>query len=760
MNVTGVAQGFVIGDHNCVNLTFTKHESFVPREAPMLPTHWVERDSLVDQAVMALTSATGGAVVALVGMGGAGKSKLAARIAAAVADRFARGCFWIDTSTAELDEAWLRMALVFGHDLSPLKSSAARASTVRSLLNGLPVLIVLDDVWSVEVAAAFLPPPRGVAILLTTRNDAIAANCGTHVIPVDRLTTAEGVALLANAAGAAVAEPALAQISESLGGLPLALELAAKLARQQSRRPGFSWPHFAAGFSTAAKRLGLGLAGTTVRAAFDVTWMKALDREGQRAFARLGLFQPGDISTAEVASAWEAETQKALEQLNALADLSLVQQVDAVTVRLHPLLEDYAAEKAQELPEPERIATHQSIADHLYAGAPSPSRTMADLRYVLRSHYHAGAALDRPRAERVYPWFEKHGEKVAVKGFLIDRGQPHTHAKHERIHWALLKDASLWARTWATYRLGEVLAEAGELAEARQHLEAALTLLDSPELDADSRVLGRSKFLMKLGHVRAQLGDLDGAVETMREMVEEDRTTVERGNVGGARSGALIGLLQLGDLIAQSGRSDRETESTRIYQDVSAEADRTGEAQAFVMAASRLAQVFAPADPVRARSHIQAARIVGEQRSEAFAGRQGARYARLLAATAAELTFTGEAMADDVLALLVSAIERASDADAQTEKGYALYALGNFLEHAHLLDRETPLGAVWACYSLATTCVAEHEDGAPLNSQERIDCRISPRIPAAERGAIEAAVAQDPWTLINSAIAPFTLRIK
>jgi hypothetical protein len=227
------------------------------------------------------------------------------------------------------------------------------------------------------------------------------------------------VTLVATAAGVAPSEPTLPRIVEALGALPLALELAAKLARHQSRRPGFSWSQFAAGLGSAANRLGLGLAGATVRAVFDATWTRALDTDGQRSFARLGLFQPGEVSTAEAAIAWETDAETTLQRLNALMDLSLVQPVDATTLRLHPLLGDYATEKSRELPEMECVATHQRIADYLFAAAPCSPRSMAELRFVLRSHWHAGAAADRARAERVYPWFEKNGEKVAVKGFLI-----------------------------------------------------------------------------------------------------------------------------------------------------------------------------------------------------------------------------------------------------------------------------------------------------------------------------------------------------
>ena len=244
VRVVGAIQGLVIGDHNTVNQNFsvTRHEAYVAQECHPVPTHWVERADLVTRATYALKA---GSVVALCGMGGSGKSSLAARVAAEVGSRFAAGCFWIDLAADNTDEALLRIALAFGHDISLLKSRDARAQTIRSLISGQAVLLVLDDAWSTADLDAFLPLPGSCAALMTTRNDAIAASIATEVISVDELAPADAVSLLAATSGSPATEPFLQRVAAALGGLPLALELAGKLARQQARRPGFSWaiPH-------------------------------------------------------------------------------------------------------------------------------------------------------------------------------------------------------------------------------------------------------------------------------------------------------------------------------------------------------------------------------------------------------------------------------------------------------------------------------------------------------------------------------------
>lgn len=749
VHVAGVVQGMVIGDHNAVNINVVQREAYTAKEARPLPPHWVERADLASRCADALQP---GAVVALVGMGGSGKSALAARVATAVSPRFDAGCFWIDLAAADVDDALLRIALAFGHDLSPLNTRDARAGAVRSLLAGHAVLLVLDDAWSSDVLAAFLPPPAGCAAILTTRNDAVAAGAAGAVVEVRELAGDAAVALLAALCGASADDPALAVLSGALGGLPLALELAGKLARQQARRPGFALERFAADYADAARRLSLGLAGSTVRAAFEESWTKALRPDVQRAFALLGCFEPGPIATAEAAAAWGVADAPALALVNELIDLSFARPLDAVTLELHPLLHDYAREKLQALEVAERNAAHCRVADYLFGIAARPPRTLPEMRVVLRSHRHAAAAGDRERASRVFPWFGEPGASVAVPGFLIDHGQHLTHLAHERLQHALGDGDAAWARAWSCYRLGDALAGAGETMEARQRLEEAVSLIEGPDVDDDGRVIGLSKFLMRLGQVQVQLGDMRAAESALRRAVEIDRESAQSGHVVGAFAGALIGMLQLADLHAQDGAAEAMQSAERICRDVAADASAAGDAHVAVMALARLARYYQDGKPEKAAACVRHARELGEADAGAFEGRQGARYARLLADTAANLAYQGAAMLDDALSLYHVAVHAAGAAGAAQELGQALYQLGNLFEHYALLGLEPPLAAAWACYSLADQYTRDAEGGPPLNAIHRIEQRIAPRVEESQRREIAATVRTEPWRLIEEAL--------
>jgi tetratricopeptide (TPR) repeat protein len=357
----------------------------------------------------------------------------------------------------------------------------------------------------------------------------------------------------------------------------------------------------------------------------------------------------------------------------------------------------------------------------------------------------------------VYPWFGENAARVSVHAFLLDRGQHQTRVVHERLELELVRDYSAWVRAWAGFRLSEAMASAGELAEARMQLQEAIALIESPDVDDDARVLGLSKFLMQLGHVQAALGELNEAQATYQRAVEFDRRTHAAGGVIGALSGALIGLLQLADLHAQSDRPDGQDQAQRICSQVYNEATQTGDAHIAVMALERLARLFVQTDPPYALERVQQARQIGAGYPEAFAGRQGARYARMLAETAANMAYNGEPALDDAHGLFCVAIGTAGRAGAQQELGHALYQLGNLFESYHLLDLAVPFSAAWACYALADACTQETEGGSPLNAQFRIDQRIAPRIDESERATVAAAVATDPWGLIDAALHPHAL---
>ena len=760
VNIVGAVQSLVIGDHNTVNPSFTvtRHDAYVAQESPSVPPYWVERGQLVSQAASALTP---GSVVTLCGMSGSGKSTLAARIAAEVAPHFLAGCFWVDLEADNIDEVLLRIALAFGHDISLLKSRQDRARTMRSLLTGQSVLLVLNNAWSTLDTDVFLPVPQSCAALVTTCNDAVAASVSTaDVISVGELSETDAISLLAKLSGAPASEPYLGQIAKALGQLPLALELAGKLARQQARRPGFSWQTFSNYFSEGDRRLALGLAGTSVRAAFDATWSHALEMNAHHAFTLLGIFKIGNIYTAEAAACWDTDEQQTQDRLNQLLDLSLVKLVDPVTIRIHPLLADYAKAMLEKVEPEKRTCAHCRVADYLLETIPRPLQNLHGMAVLLHSHYHAAMARDSKRASRIYPWFDDSSDdNIAVGGFLIDYGQHHALVELRRQHLHLSENNSDWSRSFDYFYLGSALKDIGQLEEAEKHMIQAVKLVDNPDTDFHHQSLGLGKFLMGLGQVQLCMGKLDAAEVNLKRMVDFDRKVNATGEYGSAHSNALTGLLQLADLYTQSTEPDALEQTERICHEVYNEAEKYGIGSIAVMALARLTSLYLRLNQDRAVVMLRHATEIGKASEEAFYGRQGARYARNLADCAVEMALNGvwlngKSVLEDALDLLCLAISNASRSESRQELGQALYQLGNLFEHVFIIGRDSPLTAAWACYALSEAYLKDNEGGSPLNAQFRIDERITPRIEETNRTSVAKAVAADPWRLIEEALSP------
>ena len=214
--------------------------------APSAMARCVRRDAEVGELVKYLMGAsTTTAVLGLRGMGGVGKTLLAAAALceAPVREHYREGILWlpIGLNGAKRLHALLRQAaddlhnnlLVprFGARDPPERSLDAAGLTawIASRVGHRRVLCVLDDVWEPEVAQAFAA--TRMVLLVTTRRAGVASTAGGSVIDVDIADNATARRMLALAAGCeASALPTHADgVLRACCGLPLALAMAGAL---------------------------------------------------------------------------------------------------------------------------------------------------------------------------------------------------------------------------------------------------------------------------------------------------------------------------------------------------------------------------------------------------------------------------------------------------------------------------------------------------------------------------------------------------
>lgn len=325
-----------------------------PRRAPFQaiapPAHLVGRDAELAQLATWLTRAGRSTAVAVVGMGGAGKTALAATLADRLRGHFADGVLWGRVATdAPLDilQSW---ALAFDRDLSKITSAEARAAVVRDLLSDRQTLIILDDVVTGKAIDLLLPGALRCPVLITTRDRAEVARHAAEIMEVGELSTASGLALLGQLLGEATVaaeQPAAEALCQLLGGLPLAVEIAAQRILASPRR---DLARMVRSLRSASARLAHGISNRSVRTSFDVSW-ESLDPALQRTFALLGLFDGRPFTAAAVAAIGQQSSDAALDQLDLLATLSMLKFADADRYVQHRLLADFALEKLAALPD-------------------------------------------------------------------------------------------------------------------------------------------------------------------------------------------------------------------------------------------------------------------------------------------------------------------------------------------------------------------------------------------------------------------------
>jgi WD40 repeat protein len=351
---------------------------------PNLPPHFLGRADLVRrlkdavqvdlQKPVVITGA--GAHVGLQGMGGIGKSVLAAAVARdrEVRRSYPDGILWVAVGQQpDLPQLLRDMAHHLSH-AGQFENVPQGQAALRELLLDKAILLVLDDVWKAADAQAFdVLGPRCRA-LVTTRDAAVLQSLHGERLPVDLFTETEALALLAAAVGRPPAElPAEAKaVVGECGGLPLAVALCGGMARKR----GGGWRSILerlrrADLEKIADRESINAQHGSIWRAMQVS-VEALEPAEQRRFAELSVFATDrPVTAAAVATLWahtgsfnDLDTEDLLISLSERALIRLDKDAAAPDgpasrrVSLHDLLYDYAVRTAGD-----RRALHETLLE-------------------------------------------------------------------------------------------------------------------------------------------------------------------------------------------------------------------------------------------------------------------------------------------------------------------------------------------------------------------------------------------------------------
>ena len=216
-------------------------------QVPALPLGYVARDELAAVIELVISGAGAGSVgltgvsagVGLYGMGGIGKSVLAAAVARdeRIGHRFPHGVYWV-TVGEQPDLLGLQLDLMarLGIDYADAMSARTVADATGRLQQALAdrqVLLVIDDVWSDAAAQAFrITGPRG-RLLFTSRDEQVitATGSASHRIGVLSRETARALAAGILGVPAATLPTDADHAFAHVGWVPLAVALVSAAVR-------------------------------------------------------------------------------------------------------------------------------------------------------------------------------------------------------------------------------------------------------------------------------------------------------------------------------------------------------------------------------------------------------------------------------------------------------------------------------------------------------------------------------------------------
>jgi tetratricopeptide (TPR) repeat protein len=508
---------------------------------PRPPDYFVGRREILDELKAGLVTGGAQAITALQGMGGIGKTATAQQLALEVEADFPGGVFWADLprhsgASSSVLAAWAKLC---GHDVASLVAPQARAQALRGMLGARRrdkgrLLVVLDDVregWleGAQTLKTALPP--GVPLVLTTRDEELAHALGAEVRRLDALPMDDALALLSRLAGAEVveAEPLEARaLAERVGRLPLALELAGKLAARYARKPGWRLATLRAQVEARAAE-ALKLRGHPGLAATFAISYEALTEEQQRLFRWLDVFAPGPITVAAVAGVLGGEEEATEVILDNLVGLSLVEWGEVKGVyRLHPLLAEYARTLLEEAGE-QRVARRAYLAYYLAYAKANAKRDPA-------AHDQLEAELANLMAAA--EWAAAVGEHQAVGGlraalyadseFLDMRG--YYREAMSLLTWSVTASREIGDRQGEGAGLGNLGLthyHLGQLKQANEYYQQALDI---------TRDIGTRRnegiWLGNLGNVYYSLGQMEKAIEYYNQALEIAQEIGDRENEG------------------------------------------------------------------------------------------------------------------------------------------------------------------------------------------------------------------------------------
>ncbi len=282
----------------------------------------------------------------ITGPAGLGKTTLAVRAAHGLRPSFPDGTFFLDLfgmspQPLAVEEALARLLRALGAAEQQIPQDVpGRASLYRSMLRDRRVLVVLDNAAAEEQIRPLLPGGGASGALVTSRR-LLAGLEGVRRLSLGPLPLPDATELLTGILGER-GGPALTELAQLCGGLPLALRI---IGNRLVSRPEWDPAELAARMTNEERRLSQLKAGDLeIATAFEMSYAQLADA-ARRIFRRLALIPGHDFDAALAAVVGGTSIEDAWDALDELVDLGLLQDSTSGRYRFHDLVRLFARDR-------------------------------------------------------------------------------------------------------------------------------------------------------------------------------------------------------------------------------------------------------------------------------------------------------------------------------------------------------------------------------------------------------------------------------
>lgn len=523
---------------------------------PRVPAFFGGRDEDARQVIDALAHHR---VVVIRGLGGQGKSTLAAHVLDRIEAGFS-GVYWVPCGDRSLSD----MLAILARQVSPSLAQRFERSEddgwkLAELARALPAkrLLVLDDAHPSSDLRLVSSAWKAIVTTRGALDLSRFAVLGEKWIALGGVSEREGVKLLQQISGCEET-PAAAELVRELGGLPLALRVAGRTMLELK----WSADQYLRGFRQSGTLGWLTEVDDTpvVVKAFELSY-RQLPESAAQTFRVLGVFTDGLVETRIVERIARQGPGEVPRNLLTLSRRGVIDFVDPDFIGVHPLIGRYARELLSR--QPERNELHHRCAEEYKARLSNWDAKGQRFRHS------DGQPGDVALAAEAARHFVQAGMPRAAQEVLVGTADIIARQGRERLLHDLIQQSEVGAspiEPWLeVYRSAAVLRGLvrGDAGRARSTLEGLGAGEEDPRV-ASAALIILARHAINSGQM-VQASGLLARAQTLKGLMKDDRGVAyilnEQARIC-AKTGSAEQALQLHARALQIQRSIKDDEGT------------------------------------------------------------------------------------------------------------------------------------------------------------------------------------------------------